>query len=264
MPPLLQRLSQLLVQLPVDALDEPGLGGGLQGLVQPEPGHALVLVLADTQGLGVVRLQQIGNLGIENTTGLVTVYNTASQGTVKLNTLNLDLDQWSGNYFTAYNVTATAVPKEGVTFTGWEVTDSTGSTKTYNDTTISVPVTGGVTIKANYSGSAVETTKPPKEETTQAPTTQPVQPTQPTQPAQPGATVGSAFYGDANLDGKVNVSDAVAVLQFVANQTKYPIQEQGLVNADIDGASGITGSDAIVIQKVDAGVVKQSDLPLKK
>lgn len=72
------------------------------------------------------------------------------------------------------------------------------------------------------------------------------------------------YYGDTNLDGKINVSDAVAILQFIANKEKYPIKQQGLVNADVDGATGITGSDAIVIQQVDAGVVNQKDLPLKQ
>ena len=72
------------------------------------------------------------------------------------------------------------------------------------------------------------------------------------------------YYGDANCDGTINVADAVAVLQYVANQTKYPLTDDGRVNADIDGAAGITGTDAIVIQKLDAGVVKQTDLPLGK
>ena len=62
--------------------------------------------------------------------------------------------------------------------------------------------------------------------------------------------------GDANDDGKVNVSDAVAVLQFVANQVKYPLSERGVKNADCDGAVGITGSDALIIQQIDAGIYK--------
>ena len=60
--------------------------------------------------------------------------------------------------------------------------------------------------------------------------------------------------GDANLDGKVTVADAVAVLQFVVNQVKYLLDEQAQANSDIDGFAGITGSDAIVIQKIDAGI----------
>ena len=77
-------------------------------------------------------------------------------------------------------------------------------------------------------------------------------------------TIGSRVKGDANLDGQVTVSDAVAVLQFVANQEKYNLGPQGIINADIDGFSGITGSDAIVIQKVDASLIRQDELPLKQ
>ncbi len=61
--------------------------------------------------------------------------------------------------------------------------------------------------------------------------------------------------GDANCDEKVNVADAVAVLQYVTNAEKYPLSPQGLANADIDGALGITGTDAITIQKIDAGII---------
>ena len=71
------------------------------------------------------------------------------------------------------------------------------------------------------------------------------------------------MYGDANCDGKVNVADAVAILQYIANNTKYPLGETGELNADVDGQPGITGTDAVVIQKVDASVLKQSELPLK-
>jgi len=62
--------------------------------------------------------------------------------------------------------------------------------------------------------------------------------------------------GDANDDGKITVSDAVAVLQFVADRAKYPLSERGVKNADCDGQTGITGSDALVIQQIDAGIYK--------
>ena len=84
-----------------------------------------------------------------------------------------------------------------------------------------------------------------------------------TSPAPP-ETNKDTKYGDANVDGKINVSDAVAILQYVANQTKYELTAQGLINADIDGSAGITGTDAVTVQRVDAGVIKESDLPLKK
>jgi hypothetical protein len=61
--------------------------------------------------------------------------------------------------------------------------------------------------------------------------------------------------GDTNADGKVNVADAVAVLQYIANAEKYPLTAQAKFNADIDGEEGITGGDAKAIQMIDAGIV---------
>ena len=69
-------------------------------------------------------------------------------------------------------------------------------------------------------------------------------------------------YGDANEDGKINMADAVAVLQNLANGTKYPLTPQGETNADCDGSSGLTGTDARTILRVEAGEIAQSDLPL--
>ena len=73
----------------------------------------------------------------------------------------------------------------------------------------------------------------------------------------------ATLWGDANVDGKVSISDAVAILQSIANSEKYALKPQGKVNADVyDNGSGITGMDASVIQLVDAKVVAQSALPL--
>ena len=65
----------------------------------------------------------------------------------------------------------------------------------------------------------------------------------------------TTMKGDANCDGKVNVSDAVAVMQYISNQTKYPLIGPALKNADCDGVVGISGNDAITIQKIDAGIL---------
>lgn len=67
----------------------------------------------------------------------------------------------------------------------------------------------------------------------------------------------SVLYGDANLDGKVSISDAVRVLQYLANSEKYDLEKQALINADVDGAEGVTGKDAFEIQKFDAGIIKK-------
>ncbi|MBR2283270.1 MAG: 1,4-beta-glucanase [Ruminococcus sp.] len=74
---------------------------------------------------------------------------------------------------------------------------------------------------------------------------------------------GKTMYGDANEDTKVNMADAVAVLQSLANSTKYPLTAQGAINADCDGSVGLTGTDAITILRVESGEIKQTELPLK-
>ena len=73
----------------------------------------------------------------------------------------------------------------------------------------------------------------------------------------------SKRYGDANLDGNVTIADATAILQYIGNRDKYMLEPDGVLNADVDGNAGITPNDALVIQKVDAGLYKLEDLPLK-
>lgn len=113
-------------------------------------------------------------------------------------------------------------------------------------------------LELTYEGrdTTVETTKvttAAKPVTTQAVTTTTV---------QTGSTSSNAGAGDANCDGKLNVADAVTILQYVANRAKYSLSADGIQNADVDGQSGITGGDAIAVQQYDAGIVKS--LPLKQ
>ena len=68
------------------------------------------------------------------------------------------------------------------------------------------------------------------------------------------------LYGDTNLDGKVDVSDAVLVMQSLAKPSKYKLTEQGRINADVQGGGdGITSKDALAIQKYKLGLI--SELP---
>ena len=68
--------------------------------------------------------------------------------------------------------------------------------------------------------------------------------------APPASNTDKITYGDANCDGKVNVSDAVLIMQSLANPSKYKLTEQGRANADCSGGSdGITNTDALAIQK---------------
>lgn len=62
----------------------------------------------------------------------------------------------------------------------------------------------------------------------------------------------SELKGDANLDGRVSISDSVAIIQYLANFEKYSLSPQGKINADCDGSDGITGLDAAYIQLFEA------------
>ena len=87
-----------------------------------------------------------------------------------------------------------------------------------------------------------------------------------TSPAETTSTTtvngGNTVYGDANLDGKVTIADATAILQHIANRDKFELKPQGAVNADVDGVSGVTANDALVLQKLDAGIYTLAELPL--
>lgn len=75
--------------------------------------------------------------------------------------------------------------------------------------------------------------------------------------------VSKPLLGDANLDGKVTVADAVAILQYIANKDKYPLSAEARSSADVYArGDGITASDALTIQRVDSGLISLSDLPV--
>lgn len=64
----------------------------------------------------------------------------------------------------------------------------------------------------------------------------------------------NGLSGDANADGEIDMSDAVMIMQSLANPNKYGIKAangitaQGLQNADTNG-DGLTTNDALAIQK---------------
>ncbi|MBQ3855459.1 MAG: hypothetical protein II762_02075, partial [Ruminococcus sp.] len=74
------------------------------------------------------------------------------------------------------------------------------------------------------------------------------------------------LWGDANCDDKVDLQDSVAILQYSALPAKYPLEAQGLLNADVvdNGTSGVNGIDALSIQMFDAKLIKQDEWPITK
>lgn len=68
----------------------------------------------------------------------------------------------------------------------------------------------------------------------------------------------SKKLGDVNLDGVITIADATAVLQAIGNPDKYGLSGQALINADCyDPGDGLTGLDALAIQKLEANVIPE-------
>ena len=67
-----------------------------------------------------------------------------------------------------------------------------------------------------------------------------------------------SLAGDANCDGVVTLSDAVAIMQALGNPDKYSLSEMGKTNADVAGnGDGITLNDALAIQKYLAKLIPE-------
>ena len=88
---------------------------------------------------------------------------------------------------------------------------------------------------------------------------------------KPPVTSGNEenHWGDANCDGKVDMSDAVLIMQSLSNPDKYglggtddsAITKQGLINADVfNHGDGVTNNDALEIQKYKLNLITDFDI----
>ncbi len=68
--------------------------------------------------------------------------------------------------------------------------------------------------------------------------------------------VTAGLKGDVNCDGDVKVNDVILLNRFLSEDTTATITEQGMLNAEVDGAGGVNGSDAIGILKILAGIAQ--------
>ena len=77
-----------------------------------------------------------------------------------------------------------------------------------------------------------------------------------TQPTTQSTSDGKepTLLGDANCDEKVNLADAILIMQVKANPSKYTITQEGAANADVVDNDGITNLDALEIQKYLLGL----------
>ncbi|MDE6780985.1 MAG: glycoside hydrolase family 9 protein [Ruminococcus sp.] len=83
-----------------------------------------------------------------------------------------------------------------------------------------------------------------------------------TNSSQGSTSNGDVLWGDANVDGKVTLADAVLIMQALSNPDEYKLKPQGALNADVvDNGEGISPSDALAIQFLDLGKLEQGDFP---
>ncbi|MBQ8960036.1 MAG: CotH kinase family protein [Ruminococcus sp.] len=181
------------------------------------------------------------HLSLSQQLSSVTVNNDGTKGSVKLNTIPLEdsLATWTGKYHSDYDMEAHAEAKEGYRFDHWEISGGSVLSTTLNAPDVLFKVDSDVVLTAVYEAGEAPTD----------PTTEPQE---------------DLLYGDANADGKVDLQDAVAILQYSALPKKYPLTEKGEKQADVDGVEGLSGKDALVVQQVDAKLIDQSELPLGK
>lgn len=99
------------------------------------------------------------NGSLKNAAGLttelhtITVENDKTGGEISLNTLQLGtVDKWSGKYHSDYDVTVTASPVPGRSFSHWEIDGAELTDGTKQSASISLSLTGDATVKAVYSG----------------------------------------------------------------------------------------------------------------
>lgn len=123
---------------------------------------------------------------------------------------------------------------------------TTTTVTTARTTSVTTATTTRMTVTTTPTGTSRTTTKPtaPKTTTTTTVTTTTVT----TLPKQ-------GLRGDVNLDGTVDVSDAVLLARFVAEDPAVRIEAQGIANGRCSGDDLLDGEDVIYILRIIARLV---------
>ncbi len=69
-----------------------------------------------------------------------------------------------------------------------------------------------------------------------------------------GNAAEDSLTGDVNCDGDVKINDVILLNRFLAEDSAAKISEQGMINAESDGAAGINNNDSIAILRMIAGL----------
>lgn len=101
----------------------------------------------------------------------LSIVNPSDCGSIDLNTLKLgDISQWSGYYHSDYEITLSANPKEGNTFSHWNISGAEITKGSADSPVISVKLSADARIEADYGTGSQPATDAPAETTTPAQT----------------------------------------------------------------------------------------------
>jgi hypothetical protein len=112
------------------------------------------------------------------------------------------------------------------------------------------PVTQTTPVSSTTTTTVTTTTQTKPSETTTVSTTDPAR---------------QVKWGDANEDGRVDVSDAVLISRFIAEDKTAKITSQGQMNSNVAGTPSITSDSTIKILQYIAKIITEEELaPPKK
>ncbi|MDD6279075.1 MAG: glycosyl hydrolase [Oscillospiraceae bacterium] len=78
---------------------------------------------------------------------------------------------------------------------------------------------------------------------------------------KPSSGENEILYGDADLNGEINVNDVVTVMCYAANPDDNPLLPDALRAADVyDAGGGVNASDAVEIQKFIAKIISEFNI----
>ena len=74
------------------------------------------------------------------------------------------------------------------------------------------------------------------------------------QPEIPDEPVGELLIGDVDVNGDVNIADAVLLARFLAEDAEAPVSAQGKLNADVDESGDVEATDLSKLLMILAGL----------
>ena len=113
---------------------------------------------------------------------------------------------------------------------------------------------------------AQDTTAPAQDTTAPAQDTteggdKPADTTEPATGSPVNPDVQASLYGDANVDGSVDILDVIKLNKFLLGNDK--LTDEGKANADVDANKSIDTTDSLNILKCVVEMIEQSSFPIK-